>query len=210
MSESESNVTHTVSYDENRFKFSLKETETKMVKDLVKVKISPLKIPITHVFGPQEQVFILNILKYDSTLCEVNNLSPTLIGQKVEHLLTFSAKYSTKMVDLVTHSQRECFPDPESENVFGYIFDSRTGYINITHLAGKYNLNFNRWEINNPDLIEKYCEITGLAHTEIILTGLNTYVLPGLCINFIQHVKPEFGNLMKTMSNVFVGLAQSK
>jgi hypothetical protein len=203
---------YAVDYKEDRFRFSLSDTEKERIRANSKVELILLRIPSTYIFPPHEPAFGLSVLTYNELLCNNNNnISPTLVGQEVEHLAIFSVKYDTKikskMVDDVLRASTECVPSPDGEHTFGYIFDKRNAFINVSHLAAKYDLDFNRWRRNNVLLIQEYYQTTGMKDTELILEGPNTYVLPGLCTNFMLEVVPSFGNLMKIMSNVFMGIS---
>jgi hypothetical protein len=193
-----------VTYDKSRFKLCCDTKQKETLKDLVKTKVIPLRIPTSYVFSRGEEAFFIDNLLYDQKMCETHCLDPSLIGQKVEHLRAFSVEYTVKASSL-PGLEFKYVPDAKGKNIFGYVFDLRNGYINVTHLTKKYNLNFYQWLISNPDLIEKYCEATGLNQSELILVGVNTYILPGLCINFMSAVKPGFGDLMELMSNLLLG-----
>lgn len=207
MADTQTSAVYPIAYDEKRFITQLNPAQKEMVDELNKVKAHPLKIPARYVFPRYEEPFLIDALKYDQAICEANNLDLALIGRQVEHLWVFSVKYSTKIVEnLVGDKITKCTVDAKGDDVFGYIFDTRNGYINMSHLEEKYNLNLAEWEAHNTAIINLYGKTLGFKYEELVIRGVYTYILPGLCTNFMDDVKPEYGKLLKTMSNLLVGL----
>lgn len=178
--------------------------------DLLTRKFNSIKIPTEYIFVHGKELYVINVLKYTHAICLTNKLNMALIGKPVDHLRTVSVRFSTKTINLFPNLSIEYVIDPTGVNVFGYIFDTRNGYINVTHLEEKYNLDFTEWEKNNTSLLDVYCRATGLSTSKLIIKGNNIYVLPRLCVSFICATKPEYGHLMKTMSNLLVGKLTSK
>lgn len=203
-------MTHSTTFDQIKFKSQLDQKEKETVKNLGEFKLSSLRIPPTYIFPRPVQGFMVGVLKYDSSICEANTLDVSLIGTEIEHLLVCVMKYSPTVIDTSNQFELCNVPDPKSEKVFGYIFDRRNTYINMSHLEEKYSLIFEEWEYYNKALILKYSEASGLKSSELILRGADTYVLPGLCINFICAVMPEYGLLMKAMSNIVTSIPATK
>jgi hypothetical protein len=194
------------SYVASRFKSSIDIDEKKFIKTVIesstKTEIPPI-IPVNYVFtfGTDVPSYI-DVLRYDEKICAANNLSKVLIGKIIKDLQCYCVKcfnYGNRMVI-----------DPNGDTIFGYVFNLNNMLINVSHLCKKYYIDFDRWEESNEKIIKKYCDIMGLDKTQIIVKydRSDTYVIPGLCINFMCDVKPVYGELLKIMVNMFSGLKE--
>lgn len=193
MTDSQPVTEYAVTHDDHKSILNQKETIKR------KPLFTDLQIPSTYIFTiNDEQTFFLDTLKYDEKICEINKLNPTLVGQRVDDLSTISVKYY-----IATRSdiRFRYIPHVKGKNVFGYIFDTLNNYINVTHLAQKYTLDFEQWEVENTFLIHEYSQSTGLKYDEMILRGPNTYIFPALCFNFLYKVEPNLAGLMKFMNS---------
>lgn len=217
-------VRHTVDSKSNEFKTKLNPEEQKIIKTCAIIAI-PVTVKIPFYYFYKHDVgdeAILDVLRYNSVICSSNNLSRELEGEKIPNLQVFSVRYSEKFnppsreifqpsnTHRVNLPSKELIIDPRGDNAFRYIYHLQNGYINVSYLSGKYHtiIDFDTWERRNSELINKYCDITKLNRDQIIIKseGRDTYVLPGLCINFMLDIAPKYGNLMKKMFDIFVKL----
>ena len=85
-----------------------------------------------------------------------------------------------------------------------YAVTINEGYIDMSHLCAQHTINFEKWlaRLENQAVLQKYVDATGLGKDDLICRNKANgchYVLPGLCLNFLDDCKPEIGELMRTM-----------
>jgi hypothetical protein len=86
----------------------------------------------------------------------------------------------------------------------GYVAAVSNGYIDVTHLCSKHALDFETWlaRAESRRLIAQYAQITGFKEHQLVCRNAetnNVYVLPGICINFLNDVEPVIGEVIQIM-----------
>jgi hypothetical protein len=169
-----------------------------------------------HNHNHNHTAIIIDTLKYNEQICRANGLNDNGLTGQIQGLKFFAVNCFRKRGALIFDPRGdvnvwdELVIDSQGDIVFGYVFNSRIQYINVSHLSKKYHFDFIGWEKKNDEQLNKYSMILGLARSQIIIRNNDSdiYVMPEVCINFINAMNPMYGKLLEQMVNMYDAVQQ--
>lgn len=100
------------------------------------------------------------------------------------------------------------FPKGVPGNItdFAYVFITKIGYINITHLCRIHKdlLDFNEWKRFRQRYINQLCELMEVSEDRVIMKlKHDVYMLPQLCLDLFECSKTDKVHILIYMLNLF-------